>query len=49
LFKHYNPSVSHTLDSSPYTGEPLEIDFVNTLKVPRLKRGAFVMFIILRK
>jgi len=29
---HSNPSVSHTLDSSPYTGEPLENDFVNALK-----------------
>jgi len=31
LYTQSNPSVSHTLDSSPYTGEPLEGDFVNTL------------------
>ena len=32
IYPQSNPSVSHTLDSSPYTGEPLKVDFFDTLK-----------------
>ena len=41
IYPQSNPSVSHTLDSSPYTGEPLEVDFFDTLKKTDARRHRF--------